>query len=656
MAETNFENATITGKNVKVGQTSYLKYYDTGSEKWERLSGSGAPYIRLLPQFEDAGSNALNVSLVSGSISISSLDNVRITGSIAISGSINNWPSSYIISPVISGSGVYTQASAIMITGSINTTVSVSTDPVVSGSGVYTQASAVMVTGSVNLNTSVSVTADPVISGSGIYTYTSAVMVTGSVNLNTGLAATTGSINNWPSTQAVTQSGQWTVNVTGSSAGLIVTGSININSVPAVSGSINNWPSSYLSTQSGQYVVAVTGSIITGSIDNWPTTQAVTQSGQWSIYATGSATGLIITGSINVNNLPALYVTSPVASGSGIYTQLSAQMVTGSVNINNFPSGFTVDVTKVAGESVQVSGGTEAKSQRVTIANDSTGLLSVDDNGGSLTVDGHISGSGIYSYASAQMVTGSVNLNSVPAITGSINNWPSTYSVTPVVSGSGVYDQKSAVMVTGSVNLNTTVSVSTTADPVTSGSGIYTYASAVMVTGSVNLNTGLAATTGSIDNWPSTYASTQSGIWNEQAGQSGSWNVTGSINNWPTVYASTQSGNWYSGISGSWKDTISSGASTSLAANSGSMLLPSGSGKIKIFDIGFSPSSAGFHAIYFGNTTGSGQSKLILSCSGSGTFRQTFVFPRVSATQEALYAYSTTAETQYYIDFSYLVD
>lgn len=34
-----------------------------------------------------------------------------------------------------------------------------------------------------------------------------------------------------------------------------------------------------------------------------------------------------------------------------------------------------------------VGGGTEAAAQRVTIANDSTGVLSVDDNGGSLTVD-----------------------------------------------------------------------------------------------------------------------------------------------------------------------------------------------------------------------------------------------------------------------------
>ena len=37
-----------------------------------------------------------------------------------------------------------------------------------------------------------------------------------------------------------------------------------------------------------------------------------------------------------------------------------------------------------------VGGGTEATAQRVTIASDSTGVLSVDDNGGSLTVDGAV--------------------------------------------------------------------------------------------------------------------------------------------------------------------------------------------------------------------------------------------------------------------------
>ncbi len=61
--------------------------------------------------------------------------------------------------------------------------------------------------------------------------------------------------------------------------------------------------------------------------------------------------------------------------------------VTGTVTSNQGGAPWTMDLTKVAGESVQVAGGTEAKSIRVTIANDSTGLLSVDDNNSSLSID-----------------------------------------------------------------------------------------------------------------------------------------------------------------------------------------------------------------------------------------------------------------------------
>lgn len=42
-----------------------------------------------------------------------------------------------------------------------------------------------------------------------------------------------------------------------------------------------------------------------------------------------------------------------------------------------------------------VGGGTEATALRVTIASDSTGVVSVDDNGGSLTVDGTVSVTGV---------------------------------------------------------------------------------------------------------------------------------------------------------------------------------------------------------------------------------------------------------------------
>lgn len=69
-----------------------------------------------------------------------------------------------------------------------------------------------------------------------------------------------------------------------------------------------------------------------------------------------------------------------------------------------------VDIVTVPAPLSTAGGGTEAAALRVTLANDSTGLVSVDDNGGSLTVDGSVAalGTGI-------MVAASVDVNSAIA-------------------------------------------------------------------------------------------------------------------------------------------------------------------------------------------------------------------------------------------------
>ena len=64
-------------------------------------------------------------------------------------------------------------------------------------------------------------------------------------------------------------------------------------------------------------------------------------------------------------------------------TRLPA-LVAGTANIGD------VDVLTVPAPLSTTGGGTEAAALRVTIANDSTGLVSVDDNGSSLTVDGTV--------------------------------------------------------------------------------------------------------------------------------------------------------------------------------------------------------------------------------------------------------------------------
>lgn len=67
---------------------------------------------------------------------------------------------------------------------------------------------------------------------------------------------------------------------------------------------------------------------------------------------------------------------------------VTANLAAGTNNIGD------VDVLTVPAPLSTTGGGTEATALRVTVASDSTGVLSVDDNGGSLTVDGTVAVSG----------------------------------------------------------------------------------------------------------------------------------------------------------------------------------------------------------------------------------------------------------------------
>lgn len=74
----------------------------------------------------------------------------------------------------------------------------------------------------------------------------------------------------------------------------------------------------------------------------------------------------------------------------------ATQPVSGTVTANAGTGTMAVSNTVLS----VVGGGTEATAQRVTIANDSTGVLSIDDNGGSITVDGTVAVSGTVTVAS----------------------------------------------------------------------------------------------------------------------------------------------------------------------------------------------------------------------------------------------------------------
>lgn len=60
--------------------------------------------------------------------------------------------------------------------------------------------------------------------------------------------------------------------------------------------------------------------------------------------------------------------------------------VDGTITVQDGAGSLTVDNAALS----VVGGGAEATALRVTLANDSTGLVSVDDNGGSLTIDGTV--------------------------------------------------------------------------------------------------------------------------------------------------------------------------------------------------------------------------------------------------------------------------
>ena len=71
----------------------------------------------------------------------------------------------------------------------------------------------------------------------------------------------------------------------------------------------------------------------------------------------------------------------PLDDGNG-KLNINATLEAASVNIGD------VDILTVPAPLNLTGGGTESSALRVTLANDSTGVLSIDDNGGCLTIDG----------------------------------------------------------------------------------------------------------------------------------------------------------------------------------------------------------------------------------------------------------------------------
>ena len=115
-----------------------------------------------------------------------------------------------------------------------------------------------------------------------------------------------------------------------------------------------------------------------GNVKNSGTfaTQATLQTGAATIGKLASNSGVDI-GDVTING--------PLGGGAeaGAVLVTVANDSTGVLSVDDNGGSLTVDNAALS----VTGGGTEASALRVTIANNSTGVLSIDDNGGSLTVD-----------------------------------------------------------------------------------------------------------------------------------------------------------------------------------------------------------------------------------------------------------------------------
>jgi hypothetical protein len=128
------------------------------------------------------------------------------------------------------------------------------------------------------------------------------------------------------------------------------------------------------------------------------------------LSAVDGVEGLLTTIDADTSNLAAILTAASaiqtaveildnIVSGSEAQVDIVASLPAGTNNIGDVDVASiaagdnnigNVDIVTVPAPLSTTGGGTEATALRVTIASDSTGVVSVDDNGGSLTVDGTV--------------------------------------------------------------------------------------------------------------------------------------------------------------------------------------------------------------------------------------------------------------------------
>jgi len=137
-------------------------------------------------------------------------------------------------------------------------------------------------------------------------------------------------------------------------------------------------------------------------VDDSAFTVAVDNVGAVGFLADETTTDSVDEGDIGIArmSLDRRILTNSAQDGTwNIGTVTTLTGITNDVNIADGGNSITIDNSTLA----VVGGGTEATALRVTIANDSTGVLSIDDNGGSITVDGTVAISGTVTVAATDL-------------------------------------------------------------------------------------------------------------------------------------------------------------------------------------------------------------------------------------------------------------
>lgn len=181
------------------------------------------------------------------------------------------------------------------------------------------------------------------------------------------------------------------------------------------------------------------------------------------VDGTVSISGTVTVSATDLDIRDLTHVSDSVKVGDG--TDFLAIAADGSIAVTDNGASLTVDNSTLS----VVGGGTEATALRVTIANDSTGVLSIDDNGGSITVDGTVSISGTVTVSATDLdirdltlATDAVRISGNTSANSELNPI-FVKTVDTVVSGEEVqnYDTSSAVASDATDNHDYTVAGTT---------------------------------------------------------------------------------------------------------------------------------------------------------------------------------------------------